>query len=409
MSNKQDHYRTLLECYLNEDISREEADQLFEYLSEHPEEIAALLGRDDRLRFEEKPGNSALPEEEVSKRMHYRLLQEIKVQQDEQNDHKHTISPAIRLMKTGWKWAAAVLLLAAGTYYYYISMKKPVEAPAVASAVVQPADVEPPQSSQAFITLSGGRKIPLKGINEHNLTEQDGTKIVKADNGEITYQTGGNAATDSGTVYNTLWNPRGSRVVQMRFSDGSLVWLNAGTSVTYPVRFSGKERRVSLTGEAYFEVAHNSAMPFIVSNGTTGITVLGTRFNVKAYDDEETRITLLEGSVKVDVPGAQRLLKPGQQAKVGSSLEVVSNADLEEVMAWKNGLFRFDNADIYAIMRKVARWYDIKVVYEGNASPDRFQGTISMDTRLSELLEVLELNKIGYAIENRTVTIKAKK
>jgi hypothetical protein len=344
--------------------------------------------------------------------MHHRLLQEINMQQDERNDRKHTlhsIPPAIRLLKAGWKRAAAVLLLVAGTYYYYISMKGPAEAPAVTSAVVQPADVEPPQSSQAFITLSGGRKIPLKGINEHNLTEQDGTKIVKADNGEITYQTGGNAATDSGTVYNTLWNPRGSRVVQMRFSDGSLVWLNAGTSVTYPVRFSGKERRVSLEGEAYFEVAHNSAMPFIVSNGTTGITVLGTRFNVKAYDDEETRITLLEGSVKVDVPGAQRLLKPGQQAKVGSSLEVVSNADLEEVMAWKNGLFRFDNADIYAIMRKVARWYDIKVVYEGNASPDRFQGTISMDTRLSELLEVLELNKIGYAIENRTVTIKAKK
>lgn len=401
-----------MECYLNEDISREDVDQLFKYLSEHPEEIAALLGRDDRLRFEEKPGNSALPEEEVSKRMHHRLLQEISVQQDEQNDHKHTlhsIPPAIRLLKAGWKRAAAVLLLAAGTYYYYTSMKRSVEAPAVTSAVVQSADVEPPQSSQAFITLSGGRKIPLKGINEYNLTEQDGTKIVKADNGEITYQTGGNAATDSGTVYNTLWNPRGSRVVQMRFSDGSLVWLNAGTSVTYPVRFSGKERRVSLEGEAYFEVAHNSAMPFIVSNGTTGITVLGTRFNVKAYDDEETRITLLEGSVKVDVPGAQRLLKPGQQAKVGSSLEVVSNADLEEVMAWKNGLFRFDNADIYAIMRKVARWYDIKVVYEGNASPDRFQGTISMDTRLSELLEVLELNKIGYAIENRTVTIKAKK
>lgn len=401
-----------MECYLNEDISREDVDQLFKYLSEHPEEIAALLGRDDRLRFEEKPGNSALPEEEVSKRMHHRLLQEISVQQDEQNDHKHTfrtIPPAIRLLKAGWKRAAAVLLLAAGTYYYYISMKRPVEAPAVTSAVVQSADVEPPQSSQAFITLSGGRKIPLKGINEHNLTEQDGTKIVKADNGEITYQTGGNAATDSGTVYNTLWNPRGSRVVQMRFSDGSLVWLNAGTSVTYPVRFSGKERRISLEGEAYFEVAHNSAMPFVVNNGTTGITVLGTRFNVKAYDDEETRITLLEGSVKVDVPGAHRLLKPGQQAKVGSSLEVLGNADIEEVMAWKNGLFRFDNADIQAIMRKVARWYDIKVVYEGKVSADRFQGTISMDTRLSELLEVLELNKIAYAIENRTVKIKAKK
>lgn len=408
MNNKQDHYRTLLECYLNEDISREEADQLFEYLSEHPEDIAALLGRSDRLRFEEKPGMSFFPEDAVSKRMHRRLLEEIKVQQDEhREDHKHTI-PAIRLLKAGWKWAAAVLLLAAGTYYY-ILMKVPGESPVAVSAVVQPSDVEPPQSTQAFITLSGGQKIPLKGINGHNLTEQDGTKIVKADNGEITYQTGGNATTDSGTVYNTLWNPRGSRVVKMRFSDGSLVWLNAGTSVTYPVRFSGKERRVSLEGEAYFEVAHNSAMPFVVNNGTTGITVLGTRFNVKAYDDEETRITLLEGSVQVDVPGAHRLLKPGEQAKVGSSLEVVGNADIEEVMAWKNGLFRFDNADIQAIMRKVARWYDIKVVYEGNVSADRFQGTISMDTRLSELLEVLELNKIAYSIENRTVKIKATK
>lgn len=408
MNNKQDHYRTLLECYLNEDISREEADQLFEYLSAHPEDIAALLDQGDRLRFEEKLGDSALPEDAVSKRMHHRLLQEIKAQQEESSDdHKHPV-PIIHLLKAGWKWAAAVLLLAGGTYYYS-SMKAPGEAPVAVSAVAPVADVEPPHSTQAYITLSGGQKIPLKGINGHNLTEQDGTKIVKADNGEITYQAGGGSTADSETVYNTLWNPRGSRVVQMRFSDGSLVWLNAGTSVTYPVRFSGKERRISLEGEAYFEVAHNSAMPFVVNNGTTGITVLGTRFNVKAYDDEETRITLLEGSVKVDVPGAHRLLKPGQQAKVGSSLEVLGNADIEEVMAWKNGLFRFDNADIQAIMRKVARWYDIKVVYEGNVSADRFQGTISMDTRLSELLEVLELNKIGYAIENRTVKIKAKK
>lgn len=405
MNNKQDHYRALLECYLNEDISREETEQLFEYLSEHPQGIAGLLDESDRLRFEEKFSVGSLPEEAVSKRMHYRLLQEIKERQDKDStDHQHTV-PVIRLLKTGWKWAAAVLLLAAGTYYVWMGgFRKP---PAAVSAVVQPADVEPPHSNQAFITLSGGQKIVLNGIDKNSLTEQDGTKIVKTANGEIAYQAGGDPVTGS-QVYNTLWNPRGSRIIQIRLSDGSQVWLNAGSSVTYPVRFSGKERRVSVAGEAYFEVAHSRTMPFVVSNGSTDITVLGTRFNVNAYDDEDDiKVTLLEGSVKIDIPGADRLLKPGQQARIGSSLQVIDLANIEEVMAWKNGLFRFENADIYAIMRAVARWYDIKVIYEGNVSADRFQGTISMDTRLSELLEVLELNKVAYSIENKTIKIKS--
>lgn len=404
MNNKQDHYRGLLACYLKDDTTREEAEQLFEYLSEHPGEIDELLDESDRLRFEEKFAMDSLPEEIVSQRMRHRLLQEVRMQQDKDRvDHPSNV-PVIRLLKSGWKWAAAVLLLGVGTYYMWIAGSgKP---PVAVNTVAQPADVEPPRSNQAFITLSGGQQIALSGIDENSLTEQDGTKIVKAANGELAYQAAGNPATDS-QVYNTLWNPRGSRVVQMQLSDGSQVWLNAGSSVTYPVRFSGKERRVSVAGEAYFEVAHNHSIPFVVNNGTTDITVLGTRFNVKAYDDEETRVTLLEGSVKVNVPGAQRLLKPGQQAKVSNSLEVTDNTDIEEVMAWKNGFFKFDNADIRAIMRKAARWYDIEVIYEGDISTDRFQGTISTDTRLSELLEVLELNKVEYAIENRTVRIKA--
>lgn len=405
MNNKQDHYRALLECYLNEDISREETEQLFTYLSEHPERISELLDESDRMRFDEKLGMGSLPGEIVSQRMHHRLLQEIKVKEDRDcADHQRNV-PVIRLLKTGWKWAAAVLLLAAGTYYVWMGeFRKP---PAAVSTVAQPADVEPPQSNQAFITLSGGQKITLNGIDENSLTERDGTKIVKAANGELVYEAGGGLATGS-EVYNTLWNPRGSRVIQMRLSDGSLVWLNAGSSVTYPVRFSGKERRVSVEGEAYFEVTHNRTMPFVVSKSSTNITVLGTRFNVNAYDDEDDiKVTLLEGSVKVDIPGADRLLKPGQQARIGSTLQVIDHANIEEVMAWKNGLFRFENADIYAIMRAVARWYDIKVIYEGNVSADRFQGTISMDTRLSELLEVLELNKVAYSIENKTIKIKS--
>jgi ferric-dicitrate binding protein FerR (iron transport regulator) len=167
---------------------------------------------------------------------------------------------------------------------------------------------------------------------------------------------------------------------------------------------------VSVEGEAYFEVTHNRTMPFVVSRNSTDITVLGTRFNVDAYDDEDDiRVTLLEGSVRVNIPGANRLLKPGQQARIGAEMEVINSADIEEVMAWKNGLFKFENADIRTIMRKVARWYDIDVVYEGETSTDRFQGKISMDTRLSELLEVLELNKVAYSIENKTVKIKSVK
>ncbi len=405
MNNKRDHYRTLLECYLNEDITREEAEQLFEYLSEHPGEIEELLDESDRRRFEEKFAMGSHPGEIVSQRMHHRLLQEIKTQQDKDHaDPRHNV-PVIRLLKTGWKWAAAVLLLAAGTYYVWMEgFRQP---PVAQSAVARPADVEPPQSNQAFITLSGGQKIALNGIDENDLTEQDGTKIVKAANGELAYQAEGDPATGS-PVYNTLWNPRGSRVIQMRLSDGSRVWLNAGSSVTYPVRFSGKERRVSVAGEAYFEVTHNRTMPFVVSRNSTDITVLGTRFNVNAYDDEDNiKVTLLEGSVRVDIPGANRLLMPGQQARIGEKMEVINSADIEEVMAWKNGLFKFENADIRTIMRKVARWYDIDVVYEGETSSDRFQGKISMDTRLSELLEVLELNKVAYSIENKTVKIKS--
>lgn len=406
MNNKQDHYRALLESYLNEDIDREKAEELFEYIAAHPEQVAALLGAGDRLRFEEKISMDPAPGDAVSKRMYERLLRDIRVQDEQVNDDDKHSAPVRRLLKAKWHWAAAaVLLLAAGIYYMQVGVLKP-QLPA-AQPVVELRDIEPPQLSQAMITLASGQKIALQNADEGTLAEQGNVQVVKLANGEIVYQP--SPVSKAGSVaYNTLSNPRGSRVIRMTLSDGSGIWLNAGSSVTYPVMFTGSERKVSVTGEVYFEVAHHGTMPFIVNKGETNITVLGTRFNVNAYDDEkDIKVTLLEGSVKVDMPGAERLLKPGQQARINHNLQVIDNANLEEVMAWKNGLFIFDNADIHTIMRIVARWYDLEVIYEGKMSGDRFQGKISMDTRLSELLEVLELNKVEYSIENKTIKIKS--
>ncbi len=406
MNNKQDHYRRLLESYLDEDIDREKAEELFEYIAAHPEEVAALLGPGDRLRFEEKISMDLAPGDAVSKRIRERLLQNITVCDEQVNNDDERSTPVRRLLKTRWHWAAAaVVLLVAGIYYMQVDELKP-QLPA-ATPVVRLPDIEPPQLSQAMITLANGQKITLQNADEGTLAEQGDVHVVKLANGEIAYRP--SPVTKAGSVaYNTLSNPRGSRVIRMTLSDGSRIWLNAGSSVTYPVMFTGSERKVSVTGEVYFEVAHHGAIPFIVNKGETNITVLGTRFNVNAYDDEkDIKVTLLEGSVKVDMPGAERLLKPGQQVRIGHSLQVIDNANLEEVMAWKNGLFIFDNADIHTIMRIVARWYDLEVIYEGKVAADRFQGKISMDTRLSELLEVLELNKVEYSIENKTIKIKS--
>lgn len=395
-----------MESYLNEDIDREKAVELFEYIAAHPEEVAALLGPGDRVRFEEKISMGLAPGDAVSKRIRERILQNITVCDEQVNDDEEYSTPVWRLLKTRWHWAAAaVVLLVAGIYYMQVDELKQ-QLPA-AGPVVKLPDIEPPQLSQAMITLANGQKITLQNADEGTLAEQGGVQVVKLANGEIAYRS--SPVTKAGNVaYNTLSNPRGSRVIRMTLSDGSGIWLNAGSSVTYPVMFTGGERKVSVTGEIYFEVAHHGTMPFVVNKGETNITVLGTRFNVNAYDDEkDIKVTLLEGSVKVDMPGAERLLKPGQQARIGHNLQVIDNANLEEVMAWKNGLFIFDNADIHTIMRIVARWYDLEVIYEGKMSSDRFQGKISMDTRLSELLEVLELNKVEYSIENKTIKIKS--
>ena len=257
-----------------------------------------------------------------------------------------------------------------------------------------------------MITLANGQKVFLDSVSNGALAIQSNVKLVKLANGKIVYQQGTREM--SGKMeYNILSNPNGSKVINITLADGSKVWLNAGSALTYPVAFIGNERKVSITGEAYFEVAHDASKPFIVNNGSMGIRVLGTHFNVNAFedDDNDIKVTLLEGSVKINNGNATRLLNPGQQAVVSKEIKVVNDVDLDLVMAWKNGYFQFDNASLQKVLKEVSRWYDVDVVYEGYNQPRKFVGEIQRDLSLSEVLKILQKNKVHFKIAGKVLWV----
>jgi ferric-dicitrate binding protein FerR (iron transport regulator) len=212
--------------------------------------------------------------------------------------------------------------------------------------------------------------------------------------------------------------------------DGTNVWLNAATTLRYPVQFTGKERRVEISGEAYLEVAHNAAKPFIVQvalpSGDADVTVLGTHFNIMAYKGEDVmKTTLLEGRVSVSrtTDNGQRpmILKPGQEAQVASlarpehverskggadGITVSDDVDTDQTVAWKNGFLSFQRSGLKSVMRQVERWYDIDVVYEGSLPQRTFSGKVPSSANLSELLQIFEANSIHFNIDGRVLTVK---
>jgi ferric-dicitrate binding protein FerR (iron transport regulator) len=209
-------------------------------------------------------------------------------------------------------------------------------------------------------------------------------------------------------LYNTISTPKGGQY-QVTLSDGSKVWLNAASSLRFPATFSGKERKVELTGEGYFEVAHNKKMPFHVTVNDLDVEVLGTHFNINAYADESAiKTTLLEGSVKVVKGNETKIIEPGEQASVTTSedeINVKQQVDLEQVVAWKNGIFQFERADIESVMRQISRWYDIDVDYHGRVS-EHFGGTISRDVNISDVLKMLEMTGgVNFKIDGKKVIV----
>ncbi|MDB5109458.1 MAG: FecR family protein [Mucilaginibacter sp.] len=270
-----------------------------------------------------------------------------------------------------------------------------------------------PGTDKAILTLTNGKKIILNDADNGTLIKQGNITIKKQKNGIVQYMvsaSAGQGAHKDGetTGLNTITTPRGGEY-HIVLPDGSKVWLNAASSIKFPTVFAAHERKIELTGEAYFEVAKNKEKPFKVKFNDQEVEVLGTHFDIKAYsDDPDTKTTLLEGSVKISRNNIKQILAPGQQAVSDASSKGfnIQKANIQEVMAWKNGYFMFNSLSIQSIMKQASRWYDVDVVYQGNMTDKEYGGRISKYKNISELLKNLELTgTIHFKIEGRRVTV----
>jgi transmembrane sensor len=305
----------------------------------------------------------------------------------------------VRLLRLA---VAAVLigLLGIGIWWMVGRVLRPEKGPALVS---RPEHDALPGGNKAVLTLSGGRRVILDSAMRDTVLKE-GAAMVASRPGQLAYTPGAKDV----TLYNTLTTPRGGQY-QLLLADGTKVWLNSASSITYPTAFAGTERRVSVTGEAYFEVPADTK-PFRVTVDSMTIEVLGTRFNVNAYADEPTKeATLLAGKIRVNAGAADGIsdigrplvLMPGQAAREASGrVRLLTDVDTAVAVAWKNGLFSFRDADVQAVMRQLARWYDVDVYYTGIIPRRRFDGKIGRGLTLDQVLKVLTKSEIHYTIEN---------
>lgn len=380
-------------------MTREEYNSLYEkYLAGKcsEEEQAEIENYQDSLELQEQQwdgrtmGNSEEIKQSIREDLHYSI-------------QKHSRIRIFRIR--AWQSvAAAILILISAGIYYYQNSPEPVlvktENPRFKNDVA-------PGNNKAILTLDDGSKIDLDDAKTGILASESNIDIKKTGAGQLEYVEGTQIAKT--VKYNILSTPMGGEY-KLVLPDGSKVWLNSGSTLRFPTAFIGSERIVELKGEAYFEIAKNSKMPFLVrTNNAMDIKVLGTQFNVMAYDDEKNiNTTLIEGSVEVLKGLGKTLLKPGQEAILnrGSGNIKVAPADLEQAIAWKNGYFIFYNENIESIMRKVSRWYNVDIAYQGNLSNKDFVGTISRNKNVSELLKMLELTgAIHFSIDGRRITV----
>ena len=259
-------------------------------------------------------------------------------------------------------------------------------------------------SNKAELTLANGEKIRLDDAANGKLAIQGNTVIRKTADGNVIY---GNEGDDEAVFTNTMRTPRGGQY-HLILADGTGVWLNAASSITYPSSFAGDVREVKTTGEIYFEVAHNAAKPFRVKSSNQTVEVLGTHFNINAYENEGgVSTTLLEGSVRVVAGAAKCVIKPGQQARFNDSQINVQEADLDEVMAWKDGYFEFTDTSIQLVMKQISRWYDVDVEFQGPVTKETFTGKIPKTFNLAKTIEVMQMSKsVKITVQGRRIMVR---
>ncbi|MEP7081173.1 MAG: FecR family protein, partial [Ginsengibacter sp.] len=320
-----------------------------------------------------------------------------------------TSQPKLISMKKRRAWIAAaaiIVLLVAGYMWFYFNNSSKITTQVLAKNEIKQ-DIAP-GGNRATLTLANGSTIILDSAQNGSLATQGNTQVVKLKDGKLIYQK--ENSNPASIQYNIISTPRGGQY-QLTLTDGSQVWLNAASSITFPTSFVGDKREVKITGEAYFEVAHNAAMPFHVSVNKMDVEVLGTHFNVNAYDDEGMiKTTLFEGSVNVSKGNESVKIRPGQQAIVKNVLgkiQIKDDVDLEAVAAWKNGKFIFQNEDIFSIMRKLERWYNVDVTFKGNVTKEDFIGIISSKVNLSQILRLLkQTGTVKFSVIGKNVLVE---
>lgn len=301
-----------------------------------------------------------------------------------------------------WSVAAALFLIAGVAF---LSNRISTQIKPEPAQLVKKQDV-PPGSNKAFLTLGNGKKFSLTDAATGRIAKANGLLITKAADGQLIYSVSEQDRIGTTVEFNKIETPRGGQY-QINLPDGTKVWLNAASSLRYPTRFNAGKRSVELSGEGYFEVAKDKGRPFVVITVNQEVEVLGTHFNINSYDEEPgASTTLLEGSVRVSASGKKRILSPGEQSQIKGGEMEVSMVDTEAVLSWKNGDFVFTGDNFKSIMRKISRWYDVEVVYQGNFDDLKFGGYISRSKNISAVLNIMEsTGKVHFSIKNQTITV----
>jgi transmembrane sensor len=406
MALSTEHTTQLIERFLSDQLDPDEIDAFFDLVQTNEIRAALESSVDDSIE-------QFSFADQVSESDKQRLLLAI-----EERGNMVQRAPVQALNKVHFskmnlfRYAAALVLIAGACAYLYLEPVRKNQVRVTQKA--GPQDVPAPSSSHAVLTLSGGRQILLDSSSIGEVAVENSTNITRPADGQLIYSAklpSQQSDSESKVRYNTLTVPRGSQATSLVLSDGSRVLLNAASSLTYPVAFTGGERKIEMTGEVYFEIAHDPARKFVVKAQGLRTEVLGTHFNINSYPDEgATRITLLEGKVNVITSREHLILQPGQQAQATANgiLERTDKIDLDEVTAWRKGMFLFKKANPATILRQVERWYDITVRYAGPVPEVTLSGGLSRNLPLSDLVELLRTNGIHCYLEKKILTVQPK-
>ena len=400
------NFKDLLDRYLDDSISEKELDELFKNLihKNNNEELKQTIER--ALTNNEFPGLADKRRRDIVFKRLMQAAEEIKNEESIELAEELDTSPRRNfLVWTRLAAAASIVMLITVGAYLWISGNYKNEIAKTEIASKQLKNDIAPGTNKAILTLGDGSTLILDDAHNGVIANQSNTKVIKLNDGQLAYNTV--KAKPSQILYNTITTPRGGQY-KLALPDGSIALLNAASSIRFPVAFVGNERKVDITGEVYFEVAKNKNRPFKVSVKDMNIEVLGTHFNVMAYDNESMiKTTLLEGVVKVSKGETHAILSPGEQARLNNQgIKVDKNVNLNEAVAWMNGRFIFNATDIEEIMRQISRWYDVDVVYERRISKETFSGIVNRNSNVSQVLKIMEQAGIKFKIEGRKIIVK---